>query len=189
MEIMEFGVDEIEIDDRCVAEQVLTRAPGREAIYYGPHEVGGVSNGDDEAVTEAGQALIPLNDLRSDSYEPVLHMTVVRYFGLTYKGFRQAGKRNSRPTKHTGWFKGTISMCWVGQQAADKGVKYCRIKYDDGEKEDVEYNEIRRIILTLMMEREVITASRRVHWKDLYNPPCSLLAMWSDLSSGRAFAG
>ena len=80
-------------------------------------------------------------------------------------------------------------MCWVGQQAADKGVKYCSIKYDDGEKEDVEYNEIRRIILTLMMEREVITASRRVHWKDLYNPPCSLLAMWSELSSGRAFAG
>ena len=64
MEIMEFGVDEIEIDDRCAAEQVLTRAPGREAIHYGQHEAGGVIDGDHETVTEAAQALISLNDLQ-----------------------------------------------------------------------------------------------------------------------------
>ena len=146
MDITEFGVEDIEIDDRCPAEQVITRAPGGEVIHHGPNEGGAGANIGGESKTEAGQTLIPLHNGRSDMYEPALHMAVVRYFGPAYKGFRKTGKRNSKPTKCTGWFKGVISMCWVGASGNDKGVRYYRIKYDDGELDDVEHEELRRII-------------------------------------------
>ena len=75
---------------------------------------------------------------------PPTHMDIGRYFGEVHLGLHP-GEEDKRQ-KGEGWYYGRVTSMWVGQQAEDKGVQYYRITYDDGDTEDLERGEVRKII-------------------------------------------
>ena len=121
------------IDPRCRAEQVLVKIAGEASIVYEEEE--------DDADGRYGANA---KDGGGDAFEPHLHMDIGRYFGEVHLGLHP-GDEDKR-LKGEGWYYGRVTSMWFGQQAEDKGVQYYRITYDDGDTEDLERGEVRKII-------------------------------------------